>query len=456
MIGRIKQLPALVRGNHGTIMRDMMAVALFLLLAKIAAAAKEMVVAWRYGTSAVVDAYLFVFNVVGVPIAVWYSVLSVVLIPLLARLRGRREAGESGFRAELLGLTILAGLGVGGVVWLALDLLLAGSSLGMAPETHALARASIPWFAFLIPIGMVVHYGSVLLMADGRHANSLFEGVQPLILLAVLLLWNTGGLWALVYGTLAGAAFQLAMTFGLLRRRALFVGPVFGFRSAAWIDFRSGIGIMLMAQGLSALTTVVDQLFAAPLGSGAISVLGYSTRVLGLFLALGATAIGRATLPIYSRVGHDDPGSLPALASRWSLLMLACGTGVALVAWLSADWMVQLLFERGAFVRRDTVEVSAVLRWGVLQIPFLFAMLAASQALFSFRRYWTAAVLAALSLAVKLSLNFVLVPEFGLAGLMISTAAMYVVSLSIMLVILLRYRPSAGEADGLPASPPLP
>jgi peptidoglycan biosynthesis protein MviN/MurJ (putative lipid II flippase) len=444
-----------MRGNHGIIMRDMMAVATFLLVAKFAAAAKEMAVAWRYGTGAVVDAYLFVFSVVGVPVAVWYSVLCIVLIPLLVRLRASKNDGEAQFRAELLGLTIVSGVAVGLLTWLGLWLLLESVPLGMPPETYALARASVPYLVFLIPLGWIVHYGSVLLMADGRHANSLFEGVQPLALLLILLLWNTGGIWALVWGTLAGTVAQLGMTFGLLRLRAPLKLPAFRFASKAWLDFRSGIGMMLIAQAFLALTAVVDQLFAAKLGTGAISVLGYSSRVLGLFLALGATAIGRATLPIYSRVGHDDPGALPSLAARWGVFMLLAGAAVAALAWLVALPMVELLFERGAFTRRDTMEVSAVLQWGVIQIPFYFGMIAASQALFSARRYRLAVALAFLSLTLKVVLNLLLVPLLGLAGLMVSTAATYAAPFLILLLILTSRRAKT-SIEGLSVGPPVP
>lgn len=45
-------------------------VALFVLLGSFARAAKEMAIAYRYGVSAEVDAYLFVFNLVSWPVGV--------------------------------------------------------------------------------------------------------------------------------------------------------------------------------------------------------------------------------------------------------------------------------------------------------------------------------------------------------------------------------------------------
>ena len=48
-------------------------VAFFLLVSKLAGAAKEMAVAWRYGVSETVDAYVFVFNLVTWPVTLWFG-----------------------------------------------------------------------------------------------------------------------------------------------------------------------------------------------------------------------------------------------------------------------------------------------------------------------------------------------------------------------------------------------
>ena len=62
-------------------------VSLFVFVGKLAGAAKEMTVAWRYGVSPTVDAYVFVFNLVSWPVAVWFGIISAVLVPLAARIR---------------------------------------------------------------------------------------------------------------------------------------------------------------------------------------------------------------------------------------------------------------------------------------------------------------------------------------------------------------------------------
>ena len=53
--------------SHARILSGFLWVSLFLFLGKATGAAKEMAVAWRYGVSPIVDAYVFVFNLLAWP-----------------------------------------------------------------------------------------------------------------------------------------------------------------------------------------------------------------------------------------------------------------------------------------------------------------------------------------------------------------------------------------------------
>ena len=114
-------------------------VALFVFIGKLAGAAKEMAIAWRYGVSETVDAYIFVFNLINLPVSVWFSVLTVVLAPLAARIRHDNPAEVPRFRGELLGLTMIVGLGLGCLAWFGLLLLLRAGWIGLSDQ--ALAEA---------------------------------------------------------------------------------------------------------------------------------------------------------------------------------------------------------------------------------------------------------------------------------------------------------------------------
>src|SRR4051812_7345428 len=111
-----KDLPNLT-GAHGQILEALIRVASFVLLGRAAAATKEIAVAYRYGLSEELDAYLFVFNLVTWPVAVWFSVLTVVLVPLEARVRQQSPADLPYFRSQLLGLALIVAAILSIVCW---------------------------------------------------------------------------------------------------------------------------------------------------------------------------------------------------------------------------------------------------------------------------------------------------------------------------------------------------
>lgn len=64
-----------ISGEHKQIASGFAVVAVFILLGKMVAAAKEIAIAWRYGISETVDAYLFTFNLAQWPVNVagWWQ-----------------------------------------------------------------------------------------------------------------------------------------------------------------------------------------------------------------------------------------------------------------------------------------------------------------------------------------------------------------------------------------------
>jgi putative peptidoglycan lipid II flippase len=409
-------------------------VALFVFLGKLAGAAKEMAIAYRYGVSAEVDAYLFVLNLVSWPVGVWSSVLTSVLVPLAARIQQDAAAAElARFRAELFGLAVLIGLTLAALVWLGLPSLLRARWTGLQATTVALASGMVPVLVFLMPLGVIVSLFSAWMLAAGRHANTLLEGVPALAIGLAVLMLPGGGTEPLVWGTLAGFAFHLTSLAMPLARHGEIEGPRFARQSPYWSPFWQGFGIMLAGQSLMSFIGIIDQFFAAHLGTGAIATLSYANRILALILGLGATAVGRATLPIFAKAqAKGEVVQASRLASHWVRLLLLLGVMALTVGWGLAPWAVRLLFERGAFTVEDTLAVSQVLRVGLLQVPFYFAALVLVSLLASQRQHKLIAIVASVNLITKLGANWAFVPLLGVSGIVAGTAFMYIVSFALL------------------------
>jgi putative peptidoglycan lipid II flippase len=416
------------RGDRA-ILRAFGKIAIFVLLAKLIAAAKEIVVANVYGVSAVVDAYLFVFNLVIYSVSIWLSILTIVLLPLATRARRVAPQDLPRFQSELLALTIFSGITLLFLYWQGLPWILKASWSGLSPTTRDFALAMAPVLAWIAPLGLLAALYSTWTMSVGRHINTFLEGMPALGIL-VFVLAMSGDWEALAWGTVAGMLVQVLCLLVITARRKELSLPVFRMNAAHWSPLGRGIGIMILAQMIVSLGDVVDQFFAVHVGSGAVSTLSYANRIVALVLGVGATAVTRSTLPTFSDTGHAD--SSRQLARRWAWLLFATGIGALVVGYVAAPWAVALLYERGAFSSKDTHSVALVLQVGLTQVPFYLMTMVQVAYLASRGLHSRIATIAVANFSVKLLANFLFLPLFGLYGIVLATTVMYATSCLLM------------------------
>lgn len=414
-----------LRAEHAIdriIARNFVLLIAMVLVARLASAAKEIVIAARFGTAPVVDGYVFVFNLINLPVAIWYSLITVTLVPLLTGdAASDEDAGK--FQHELLGWTVIGGLAVGLAFLLGLGITVGTGASGLAGTARLSALTFLPWLWLLIPLGMVTHFGSALLMAAGQHRNTILEGVPALAILAVVLVAPHPTELPLITGTILGAALHGILVWRSVAATSIIARPRLERSSQRWSAFLAGAAALVIGQCLYALVAAFDQFFAAALPQGSVAALGYGGRLTALVLTLGTTAIGRAALPVFSSLSNaKNHAELTRSAKLWTLAAMLFGVVISLMLWPIAPYLVAALFERGSFRATDTAIVTDVFRWSLLQLPFQFAAMLTSQALFSQRRYAVVSVVAAIAVSAKFAASSLLVPDYGLSGLMMGTA----------------------------------
>jgi len=393
----------------------------------VAGAAKEMAVAYRYGISPEVDAYLFVFGLASWPIGVWLSVLSIVLVPLAGRIAQCERKEMALFRSELLGLSLLLSCLAAVLVWVGLTTCLRSGWAGLPPQAATIADTMSQTLAWLPAIGVIIGLFSAWTLSAGRHTNTLLEAV-PAVVLLVCVLSMPGGTEPLVWGTLIGFGVHAACLLTSLLRRREIEAPRFSRLSRHWPAFWQGFGVMLLAQATMSLVQVADQVVAARLDSGSIATLGYSNRIVSLVLGIGATAVGRAALPIFANAHVIDRQELYITAMRWVRGLFALGVVAMIVGVCLAPAAVSMLFERGKFGQDDTQAVVVVLRYGLLQVPFYFAGLVLVSLLAGCGKHKWIALGACANVLVKIAATIALVPTMGVCGITLATGAMYATS----------------------------
>jgi peptidoglycan biosynthesis protein MviN/MurJ (putative lipid II flippase) len=418
-------------------------VVVFVMIGRLAVAAREIAMAWRFGTGELVDAYLIVATMINWLPLVWSGVLAVVYVPLIARFEAASGIAEARrFVSELTGATVLMALLLAGGAAILFPLLLPIVAPTLDPATASWARQLVAPLSILLPTGMLAGLMISVLAARERHVGTLSEGVPALCISAAI-----GIAWlpdeaALVYGTLFGALAQVCLLVWAANRAELIYRPALVPRSEAWPIFWRGMGVLAAGQAAMSLVNLVDPLMAAAFGSGSVASLGYAQRMIGMLTAVGATAVARAVLPVLSsRVASGDVLDADRLARKWAAMSFAGGLAIAAVAWFASPWATELLFERGAFGPDQTAAVVSLVRAGLPQLPFYFAGIVLVQSLASRGSHALIASVAFVNLLVKVGANAWLAPSIGVEGLMLATAVMYAFSFA-AIALVVRMPPS--------------
>jgi putative peptidoglycan lipid II flippase len=427
-----------VHADHKRIAKGAIWVGLFVVIGKAAAALREVAIAYRFGVSGVADAYQLAITLSTWAPMILVSVAAVVLVPLFVQLFQAQAAHRQQFAAELLGGCILLGVALAFLSLVIAPFALPLLAGGLSGETLQLAITLASGLAPLAPLILLVGIYSAEQMAREKHSNTLVEGLPPAVIATAVVLWPPNAS-ALLWGTLVGYVFQVLWLTRLSKSLKLI--PSFAFQSPYWRTVLKAAGVMTMGQLVMSLVVFADQYAAAGLGDSSIAVFGYANRVLTLLLAVGAMAVARAALPVLSdiqQLGNIAHSKL--VSAKWAAFMFIVGALAAILAWLIAPPAIQLLYERGAFTPHDTAQVTLVLRYGLLQIPFYFCGLVLVQQLASRGRYGAISLVATGNFGVKVAMNLWLTPLLGIAGIALASGIMYLFAMCCFIVLAARER----------------
>ncbi len=421
--------------NSG-IVSSLIAIGSLTLMVKLIAFGKDLLVAHQFGVSDELDAFLIAFLIPSLIPMVFAQSTPIALMPAYTQTRARhgvRAANELAIQSIRVYATGLLVIII--VTYLARGLIVPLLTSQFSPEKRALTAQL---FVALLPFGFLygLSFGLVTwLQAQKRFVlTSVTPALMPLCSMFFLFFGGVHlGVWSFVWGTTLGSALLLGILWIAARRDGLTVEGIFGTLNAETRKV-SRESLALLAGGtLLCGLPVLDQIMAGWLESGSVAVLSYSEKICSIALSIIAGSVAQGIYPYFAeQVSRGDWAVLKSTTWRYSLIIIGGSLPIVAIFWWAAPWMVEHLFQRGAFETSDTHRVADVLRFHALQIPFYIAAVMASRVILALRAgsflFYTSLV----NLAANFALNLMFMKWLGVAGLALATAGVYLIS-SIML-----------------------
>lgn len=229
--------------------------------------------------------------------------------------------------------------------------------------------------------------------------------------------------YALVLGFLAGGVLQLVFQIPwLLRKTAVRVKPDFHFRDPA---VRRVLRIMvpgIFAAGIYQFNVFFAQVIAASLEEGSVSSLQYSLRLQELVLGVFVVSIAQVILPSMSEhtAKKDDLGLADTIDYATRLIAFVTLPATMLLG-LLGPYIVEALFQFGAFSQESTDKTAAALTFHALGLFFIGQARVLSQAFFAQKDLKTPTVIALVDAFINIALCIVFSQFMGHAGIALAS-----------------------------------
>ncbi len=419
-----------------SVLRAAIAVAVSGAAVKLLATCKEFVVAGIYGRSDAMDAFLIAFLVPNLLINLFAETMNQALIPTLVRVRiqeGHARAqqllAQSMTRLALLLLAASAAMTL--LAQVAFRLL---ASNFAAPKLDLTVRLFYALLPVVLLSGLAGNCAAVLNTLDRFAAPALAPALIPLATVAcAVLLYRQCGIWAMVYGTLLGAAASFALLAWLMHGRGYRFTLHWGEPSDAAREVARQYGPVVLSAVVASGGLLADQAMAAMLPAGSVSALVYAGRFAAVVVTLFSGVIASALTPHFSTlVAHEDWEGCRVALRHWTRIAALVTVPIAAALIAGAPLLVRLTLQHGVFGQRDTSVVAPVMAMYAVQIPFFVVSRVYYRFILAMRRTDLILYCGVVNLILDIALNLVLMRWMGLPGIALATSLWTVATLAFL------------------------
>ena len=398
----------------------------------VVAVLRDLIFAYRFGTGAIVDAFLMGLLIPTIAVQLVGVSLGLAIVPELIRLRGHASRAE----ADSLSCSTAA-IGLGLLLLLTAILLVlrhpftAALTIGFDAER---TRLTAFFFVGLLPCIVAQGWSTFvggLLNATNRFAIVALAPMLRSLFLSIVLAvdWGTASAGVLLSAYLAGSIAEAAwVTVAAVRANLLF-RPRWGGLTEPLRRVLRQFVMAVTGTGILSVAVMADQYFASLVGPGGVAAYGYGGKIPSVLIGAGALPLAVAVLPHFSVQVREGQWTLfRSVLVRWSWVVVALSVPAAALLWFYSDDLVRLTFQRGAFSPADTRVVAAIQIYLALQLPFYLCGILYVRVLTSLQRNGLVAVVALVNAAINIGGSLLLLGPLGVIGIALAASCGYVIA----------------------------
>jgi putative peptidoglycan lipid II flippase len=252
----------------------------------------------------------------------------------------------------------------------------------------------------------------------------------------------TEGITGMAYGVLIGGLLQYAVQWPSLRKAGFTYRPMLSFSDPGVRRIFALMGPAVIGAAAVQVNVLINSRFATsiPGGSGPVSWLNYSFRLMQFPIGVFGVAIATATLPAISRSAalKDIAEFRHTLAGSIRLaFLLTIPSAVGLI--VLGRPIIALIYEHGkVFGPTDTDHTASALAFYAIGLAGYAAVRILAPAFYALNDARTPMMISLLSMATNLVMNWMLVGVLQERGLALSTSTVALMNFALLYAILRR------------------
>ncbi|MCX7840487.1 MAG: murein biosynthesis integral membrane protein MurJ [Anaerolineae bacterium] len=420
-------------------------------LGKLSGLAREMLVSAQFGLSSDLDAYLVALTVPTViNNVIAGGTIVAAMMPILSRYLARGDRIGFWRAASVVTNIVLLITGALTIVVMLLPapiIALVGGGFA-APIQETAARLLVITMPTLV-LSALLNMLLVVLNALERFVAPalIFLALNLGIIVTVIVLAPSLGIYAVAWGFLIGVGLQVAIQFIELRHERPQYFFILDWHHPALPEVLRAFVPIAALSIIAQINIVVDKAMATMLPTGSVSALYYADSILGLFYMLG-TSLGIGVFPSLSRsVAVDDLVSAGQAVTRSIRMLIFVLAPLTFLLIVFAAPIIGLILGRGKFDASAVAMTSSALGMYAIGLMAMAILNILQRAFYALSDSVTPFVIGTATMFLHIVLNLILMQTMLHAGIALSASISTILGAAVLIGLLARRLPSVQIAD---------
>lgn len=405
------------------------------IIAKILGFGRELVLASAYGATMYSDAYITAMSIPTVIFASIGTSLGTVVIPMFMEVdeqQGKKKSLE--FINNVFNIVILLCLSISLLGLIFTEDIVKVFALGFNEETLKVAvqftRVTIIGLVFL---GLTYIMTAFLQIKNNFTIPGLASLPKNIVIIGSIFLSMKYGPYFMIWGTLIGIGIEFLFLVPFAVKKGYEYKFIINFKDKYIKKMLLLIIPVFIGVAVSQINVLVDRTLASTLGEGAVSALNYANKLHVFVIILFITSIGSVIYPMLAKLStNNDKGKFIESVTKSinSIVLLVMPISVGTI--ILANPIIKILFERGAFDAKATSMTAIALKMYALGMVSVGLVEILGKIFYSIQDTKTPMKNGALSVAINIILNLIVIKPLGLLGLALSTSISSTVSVVLL------------------------